>query len=66
MTLPDLTRNLLWYVFWGLAAWDVYVLSIPRYDATISSVLAKWNQESDGLPAAILFGLWAHAFWANR
>lgn len=65
MELPDITRWILWYTFWGLAAWDVLVLSLDRSDATISQVLFHWNQANDGLIFAILFALLAHTFWRN-
>lgn len=65
MELPDITRWILWYTFWTLAAWDVFVLSMERPDATISHVLYHWNQANNGLVAAILLALWAHSFWRN-
>ena len=63
MTLPDFTRWLLWTVFWIVMSYDVVVISMERYDATVSHVLRDWSRANDGIVAAILFGLWCHCFW---
>jgi hypothetical protein len=63
MTLPEFTRWLLWTVFWVVMSYDIVVISMERYDATVSNVLCQWNRSSDGFVAAILLGLWCHCFW---
>ena len=66
MTLPEATRWILWCTFWGLAAWVVLLISMERYDATISQVLWRMNLDCSGMVGAILLGLWTHTFWLNR
>ena len=63
VTLPEFTRWLLWTVFWIVMSYDIMVISMERYDATVSSVLRSWSQANDGLVAAVLLGLWCHCFW---
>ena len=57
---PELTRQILWWVFVGLVAYDVLAYSINP-QATISVVLHNWSRERPEI-MALLALLYAHAF----